>query len=229
MKWLALLALALTSAASAQIEPVPSPDDPRIGVVHYSSDQPIRLQTSVGSDLTVMWPAAEHIQSVTVSDPDAYQVTVSGTQDGLFVRAVRPSASVSMSVRTEGRLYEIILSSPLASQGPYLVRIDSSSQLIRPAVWQPPIIRVPGKFKLSGNKTLQPTSIRDDGAKIYIEWSADQAIPAVFALDKLGREEMVNGYMRAGIFTIDRIFDRLVFRIDQAQATASRIAPKVKK
>lgn len=229
MRWLGLLALVAASAALAQVEPIPSPGNSRIGIVHYSSDQPIRLQASIGSDLTILWPAAEHIQSVTVSDPNAYQVTVSENQDSLFVRAVRPAASVSMAVSTEARLYEIILSSAVGATAIYLVKIDNTAQLMPPAVWQPPVIRVPGHYKLSGNKALQPTSMRDDGAKIYIEWGADQAIPAVFALDDLGQEQMVNGYMRGQIFTLDRVFDHLVFRIDRAEAAANRIFSKMKK
>src|SRR5579859_1876011 len=51
---------------------------------------------------------------------------------------------------------------------------------------------VSAHYKVSGNKELRPVQIRDDGNKVYIEWAPAQAIPAVFSLDGLGREEMVN-------------------------------------
>jgi type IV secretion system protein VirB9 len=84
-------------------------------------------------------------------------------------------------------------------------------------------------YKLTGNKELRPSSIRDDGSKTYIQWDRDQPIPGVFALDRLGREEMVDGYMRDGTFTIDRIHDRLVFRIDDIKAEAARPSEKSRK
>lgn len=77
-------------------------------------------------------------------------------------------------------------------------------------------------WKLSGDKTLQPTSIRDDGRKTYITWLGDRAIPAVFALGPGGEEEMVEGYVRTGVFTIDRVYDDLRFRIDRRVAKAKR-------
>lgn len=77
-------------------------------------------------------------------------------------------------------------------------------------------------WKLTGNRELMPASIRDDGTKTYLEWNADQAIPAILAIDRLKREEMINGYMRGSIFTIDRVYDHLVFRLDKVSAEARR-------
>ncbi|MCE7798377.1 TrbG/VirB9 family P-type conjugative transfer protein [Sphingobium sufflavum] len=82
---------------------------------------------------------------------------------------------------------------------------------------------VEGRYKLSGNRELMPSAIGDDGFKTYMQWSPEQPLPAVFSIDALGREEMVNGYMRGDVFTIDRVYDRLKFRIDKAQLTARRL------
>jgi type IV secretion system protein VirB9 len=78
------------------------------------------------------------------------------------------------------------------------------------------------RYKLSGEASLRPVRISDDGTHMYLEWSEDQALPAVFALNAQGEEEMVDGYMRQGIFTIDRVHNRLVFRIDKKFARADR-------
>lgn len=78
-------------------------------------------------------------------------------------------------------------------------------------------------YKLSGEKSLRPSRIGDDGVHTYIEWSEDQALPAVFAVNALGEEEMVDGYMRQDIFTIDRVHQRLVFRIGKKLAKAERV------
>jgi type IV secretory pathway VirB9-like protein len=78
-------------------------------------------------------------------------------------------------------------------------------------------------YRLSGEKSLRPARIGDDGTHMYLEWDEEQALPAVFALNALGEEEMVDGYMRSGIFTIDRVHHDLVFRIGKKRAQAKRV------
>ncbi|HEX8415509.1 MAG TPA: hypothetical protein VF637_16750, partial [Sphingomicrobium sp.] len=54
-----------------------------------------------------------------------------------------------------------------------------------------------------------------------------RCLPAVFFLDRRGRETLANGYMRNGTFVLDSIFDRLLFRIDRQTARAERLPPDV--
>lgn len=77
-------------------------------------------------------------------------------------------------------------------------------------------------YRLSGERALHPTRIGDDGERTYLEWSDEQALPAVFAINAFGEEEMADGYMRDGIYTIDRVYERLVFRIGRNTAKAFR-------
>jgi type IV secretory pathway VirB9-like protein len=81
-------------------------------------------------------------------------------------------------------------------------------------------------YRLKGAVSIRPARIGDDGSKTYIQWDDDQPIPAVFALDNRGREQIVDGYMRGDLFTIDRVYQRLVFRIDKDRAEAIRVAPE---
>jgi type IV secretory pathway VirB9-like protein len=80
-----------------------------------------------------------------------------------------------------------------------------------------------GRYQLSGAVELRPVRIADDGTHTYIVWAEDQALPAVFAISAVGAEEMVDGYMRNDVFTIDRIHKQLVFRIDKKLARAERV------
>ena len=79
-------------------------------------------------------------------------------------------------------------------------------------------------YQLSGEKSLRPVRMGDDGVHMYLEWSEEQALPAVFALNAIGEEEMVDGYMRQGIFTIDRVHQTLIFRIGKKRARADRVS-----
>jgi type IV secretion system protein VirB9 len=80
-------------------------------------------------------------------------------------------------------------------------------------------------YRLKGSASVRPSRIGDDGQRTYIQWDEDQPIPAVFAPDKRGQEQIVDGYMRGDLFTIDRVYPRLVFRIDKDKAEAIRNAP----
>jgi type IV secretion system protein VirB9 len=80
-----------------------------------------------------------------------------------------------------------------------------------------------GRYRLSGAVELRPVQMSDDGVRTYIVWSEQQDLPAVFAINTTGGEEMVDGYMRGTVFTIDRIHRRLMFRIDRKAARADRI------
>ena len=84
-------------------------------------------------------------------------------------------------------------------------------------------------YKLSGEKSLRPVQVGDDGVHMYIQWGAEQELPAVFSINPQGGEEMVDGFMREGVFTIDRVYPVLVFRIDKKSAKAVRTIPKRKK
>jgi type IV secretion system protein VirB9 len=116
-----------------------------------------------------------------------------------------------------------------AADAPAVVRF--SYDAARPAADLP----APGpqpegiSYQLSGDKSLRPATISDDGAKTYITWDEEQAMPAVFAIGPSGKEEMVEGYMRRGVFTIDRVYAQLVFRIDQETAKAKRVNRRSRK
>lgn len=80
-----------------------------------------------------------------------------------------------------------------------------------------------GRYRITGEKALRPEQMSDDGEKTYVIWHPDKALPAVFAVNDSGDEEIVDGYMRAGVFTIDRVYPKLVFRIDRKVARAVRL------
>lgn len=79
------------------------------------------------------------------------------------------------------------------------------------------------QYRVTGEKALRPESISDDGVRTYLIWHPDKALPAVFAINASGDEEIVDGYMRDGVFTIDRVYAKLVFRIDRKTAKAERL------
>jgi type IV secretion system protein VirB9 len=224
-----VLAIAAACPAHAQQAPVPTSEDSRIAILRYAPGMPAQLHAIAGVELTVLMPSGEHVQRVTVGDPSAVRVEVPGDHDGIVVSALRPLNDVSLSVETDRQTYMFNVSVSYQGTVPWLVRVERGGGMARgmfpttPLSTMPPPNPLPaGEWKLKGDKALEPTMIRDDGTKVSIQWSVTQAIPAVFALDAQGQEQMVNGYMRGDVFVIDRVFDHLVFRIDKAMSRADR-------
>lgn len=195
--------------------------DPRTQIVQFAPDRPMTLRTMLGGDILIMLPSGEHIQKITLDRPGDYQVRVANTADGLSLRQLRGLSQTGMEVETDRRHYDFTLTPTFETDVPYLVRIE----LPRLAPSVSPGTPKSGDltaYKVSGSKALRPQTIGDDGLRTYITWGEGQLIPAVFAIDSLGKEEMVDGYMRDDIFTVDRVYPKLVFRIDRSAVFAIR-------
>ena len=220
-----ILALALASMpfALAQASTDGANADPRLLSVQFSERGVVRLTTASETIQTVLFAPGEMIRSVLLTHPAAYAVTISGTGDSLALTPKGLPANVVMSVQTALRSYEFELTPGSAAAAPNVVRFSYRAQAVQPPRPIEAIPQSPGvTYKISGNGDIRPSLIRDDGAKTYIVWRDDQPIPAVLAIGPGGKEEMVDGYIRGGIFTIDRVYRQITFRIDDKVAEARR-------
>lgn len=219
-------AFAATSASlAAQVSPVPSFDDPRLQTVSYQPSQTVRLVAFPGANLTVMLLPGDAIERATVSDRNAFDVRIANTHDSLNIMPLRTDALATLFVETAQRRYQFELDTGEGLAAAYVVRFVQPRTPEGPpqalAAAEPP--EITGQYKLSGANVLRPTRIGDDGERTYIEWGEYQPLPAVFGIGPTGQEEAVDGYMRSGVFTIDRVYSELVFRIDKERAKARRL------
>ena len=213
--------LILASAPALAQELPPALSDPRVRTVAWQQDGLIPLTIEPGSSLTVILPASERITNVTVGDTSAFHVSVSGAGDSMFVKPLATFARTNMTVMTDARRYLFALDSSGGPGSPYVVQLSyPAAQSAR--AQDPTFVLAEGAWKVTGARSLRPAVIRDDGVKTYIEWAPDQALPAVFAINASGGEEVVDGYMRDTVFVIDRVHSKLVFRIDSHTAVAKR-------
>lgn len=122
----------------------------------------------------------------------------------------------------------MMLALPLCAQPGFAQTVSAGELTAASAPASAPAATPAASYRLSGDNSLRPVQIGDDGVHMYIQWSADQALPAVFAVNPQGGEEMVDGYMREGVFTVDRVYPELIFRIDKKSAKAVRTMAKRK-
>jgi type IV secretion system protein VirB9 len=223
-----LLALALVGApASAQIRPQPGDGDPRIQSVEYDANQVIQIQAAPGYQVTIELGSDEQIENVAVGDSGAWQVTANRVGSRLFVKPIQAGVSTNMTVVTNVRTYAFELV-PLGGPSPdmaFTIRFRYPAPATALASAEAELI-IEGRYRLSGERTLRPSRISDDGRHTYIEFPRDHALPAIYAVDDRGEESLVNGMMRDDLFVIDSVVPRLVFRIDQHVARATRVSPQ---
>lgn len=228
MRLLAVLALGLAAPALGQAS-----DDPRVRLLTYEPGRIYHIPASPLIAQTVLFALGEQIRSVIISDPSAYQVDVGPSGDSLTLRATGSVSLALVAVKTDAREYRLELAPAVGDPArvPQVVRFaQANTSVPLPALPAAPPALLPNiSYRFKGSAALRPEKIGDDGAKTYIEWRPDQPIPAVFAVSPSGNEEMVDGYMRLGRFTIDRVYSRLVFKLDREVTRAERSVTGVRR
>lgn len=222
---LALVAVCYSSCAAAQLSPALGMDDPRLQTVIPAPGIPLHLTAFPDAPLTLLVQSGDSIRTAHVIGNAPFDAVVVGHQDALSIRARAPQARGTINLTTAHSVYTIEVETGTGLRAAYVVRmVDRPPQPAFSA--SGPVISAPttSHYRFAGSHDLEPSDIRDDGRKTYIRWRADQALPAVLAIGPTGGEEIVNGYMRGDVFTIDRVYSELVFRIDKTKAEARREA-----
>ena len=223
---LGFLLLGAATPLQAQVSPVPGPEDPRLQTLVHREGERVRLVAFPDGTLTLILAPGDQIERVTISDSSAYRIAITGQNDSLSIAPLWPGARATLAVETRmgGRNeYDLETGSGLAAA--YVVRVLGSADDFGDDLRQdllPDLATMPGTYRLKGDRSLRPQRIADDGAKTYIEWAPEQSLPAVLGIGPSGEEEVVAGFMRDGLFTIDRVYSELVFRIDREKTTATR-------
>lgn len=215
-----LLALLLFVAGPASGQ-APPQVDPRIRTVTYDANQVVRLQVPANFHVAVIFD--EQVENVAVGNSDAWQVTLNGSNDALFIKPAASGGPTNMTVITDARVYSFEL---VPAYGPtpetaFTVRFQQPSAVEgQGGSSEAPRL---GRYRIGGSRTVRPVTVADDGVRTLIEWRSSQPIPAVFALDEQGAETLVQGHMRDGLYVIDAVHRGLVFRLDRQIARAMRL------
>ncbi len=224
-----LLALALTLCLAApvlaQTQPYSDGGDPRLQVVNYDPGEIVRLMVSPGYQLTVSFAPTEHIENIAVGASDIWLVSATARGDHLFIKPAQGGISSNMTVITDVRSYmfELLPGNGDGRNSPFALQFLYGADEIEPVETADQIDAAElTAWKLGGDRAIRPVEVSDDGTRVYIRWAENQLQPAVFAVDDTGEEVLADGYVRGDAYVIDRLFDKLVFRIGKDKAVATR-------
>lgn len=199
--------------------------DPRVQVLPYEAQRVVRLRVPVGFQTAIILDANERVETLAVGNSDDWQVTVTQRRDYVFVKPLRANGSTNLTIVTDVRLYvfELLAAPSPTVDAPFTLRFTYPEPTIGMNAEPQPRLQV-GRYRVSGDRSIQPNAVSDDGQKTYIEWSADQQLPAIFAIDDRRREMLVDGHVRDGRYVIDAVYPTLIFRLDRQTARAMRLA-----
>ncbi len=230
MRCLALLPLVLLlTPAAAQVLPRAEGSNPRIQTVQSAADQAIQLAAIPDTDLLLVFPPTQRIASAeadtTTITPERNAVVLTPHAEGERggVRVTTDRHGYRFSLRTGRDLLAANVVEVTDNPRPARLQQEwAATAQYSPGTGDPQSAERWWSYRVKGEDALKPVGIRDDGEKTYILFSPNQFLPAIFAISPTGDETLTNGYMRGATFVIDRVWKRLVFRIDGKKATARR-------
>jgi type IV secretion system protein VirB9 len=224
MKLLAVMLLVLAQPLAAQVRPMPGAGDARLQTVPYDPDQVVELSIVNGYQLMVRFASGEVVETISVGDSTAWQVTASKRGDLVFVKNLQANSVTNMTIVTDARIYNFELAPANGYAGVPAYRVSFVyPEPVKTSVEQAALGEF--EYRLRGARAVRPSRIYFDGSATVIEWPPDQPIPAVFELDG-SQESLVNGEMRDGHFVVQGAPKKLVFRLGKLTAEAIRARPR---
>lgn len=222
--FIALSMVSIVGLSTAAVTPVQESTDGRIRVVAYQPDNIINIQGSTFVNTQVVFGSDESIVSVQSGDTAAWIAKVdNGLPNILDLKPTIVGSNTNMTIVTtddagEKRLYYFHVTSIPGTpdnhtQATYALRFvypDKERQQLQNKQQQNNAILNAAQnpaaynwdYSFSGDKTIVPLHVYDDGKFTYLELRPGQTIPAVFAVAKENGKESVVNYRRNGQFIV---------------------------
>jgi type IV secretion system protein VirB9 len=245
MKRLVCIALMWPLLACAELTPPKGAFDSRVRVVDYNPADVVKLTTFYGVSTHVQFGAKEAIKDVAVGDQQAWDIVPRGSH--LFIKPKAQKADTNVTVVTDKRVYQFALiveprnvRDATAWRDPNLVfslsfrypdeeaaRVTAQAMAAEAKATQ---TDMKGKlanakkrdenrdYWLAGSEEVSPTAARDDGRFIYLTFSNNRDMPAVYAVDKDGNEALINTNVDGNEIVVQRMVRKLTLRKGNAVA-----------
>jgi type IV secretion system protein VirB9 len=215
----AALALGLVAPCAVQAA------DAHIQTIRWDPDRVVSLTGAIGWQIMIEFGADERIETVSIGDALAWQVTPSKRARNLFLKPLAPKAATNMTVVTDRRRYTFALGvAPRRASAPWIVKFDYPRPVVE-AIEEPPPPPAPilnFDYTLTGVQALRPVRVWDDDRQTYFEFRQGQPIPAIFAGGPGKDESLVNSVMRGRIAVVQQLGDRFTLRAGDQMASVAR-------
>lgn len=235
----ALIASAACFAAHAETTPIRGDFDPRVRVVDYNPSDVVRITTFYGVSTHIQFAEGEEILDSAVGDVAAWSVIP--RRNHLFIKPKEMKADTNVTIVTTKRTYQFALvvePSPMrderAWKNPNLIysltfRYPEEEWAKRAASEQAAKLKERmGDLKtalanakgegankdywVAGSPEVSPTEAKDDGRFIYLTFSNNRDMPAIYAVDEAGAESLINTNVDGNTIVVQRVVRKLILR-----------------
>lgn len=228
-----LILLLLATQAHAEVTPAPGRVDSRIRVVNYNPEQVYRVPCALGVLTEIQFEVGEDVKEKLVPEASAWDGYQSGHR--LYVKPLKPDGSTNMSVITSNntRSYTLYLDVvPDKKSALYSIRfrypdVEEQKQLEKEKIEQAEAEKeeIDKRFETALARVYNdnywvteqcgeicPTAAHDDGNFVWLEFGKNGDIPAIYEVDKEGKESIVNSHHEGNAVIIERMARKYTLR-----------------
>lgn len=223
-------------ALHAELVARPGRLDPRIRTLPYSAEQVFLVTGTYGLVTTILFGADEEITQVVAGDTISWQILTSADRRSLTLKPMEKDAVTNLSVVTTKRTYsfDLRVNDTKAMQNqtfklrftyPEDAGLKGTAELWKQAeaAQRNPNIKnirrdkVNYDYGFKGSDGAKPLWVFDDGLKTFMKFTGD--IPAIFIVDGMRRESLVNYRREAGYIVIDKVSRQWTLRFGTESET----------
>ena len=237
MKYLSLIIVMILTFSTAQAEETPlgSTTDEHVQFAVYNPHQVYRVHAMQGFITSIQFSQDEKIMSVNIGDSSSWLVSVQNDMVNLKPTADRPDTN--LNVLTTRGTYQFLLTAPPLSQSgsgqlarqpryntTFLLSFRYSEQSENKA--NPIPIATPTKanvknwrYSARGDSGAAPLFVFDDNRFTYFCFGANKDIPAIFSVDSVGNESVVNYHLQNHCVVVETTAKQFTLRNGQKVAT----------
>ena len=223
-------------AVHAELVARPGRLDPRIRSLPYSAEQVFLVTGTYGLVTTILFGADEEITQVVAGDTISWQILTSADRRSLTLKPMEKDAVTNLSVVTTKRTYsfDLRVNDTKAMQNqtfklrftyPEDAGLKGTAELWKQAeaAQRNPNIKnirrdkVNYDYGFKGSDGAKPLWVFDDGLKTFMKFTGD--IPAIFIVDGMRRESLVNYRREADYIGSDKVSRQWALRFGTESET----------
>ncbi len=203
--------------------------DVRLRYIDYNAGEIYRLNGCMGFQTTVTLASNEHVDTVSIGDSSAWQVTANKRGDLMFLKPTATRAFTNLTVITDKRTYNFELRNASEAdcnkgrvayelrfryppEAPAGTPVTAKKGPVDPNAFLPPAEKRNTAYSYTGSTELVPLRVFDDGLSTYFRWSASVSTPAVYALNNDNSESIVNYSARGDYLVVEQLARAYVLR-----------------
>lgn len=226
-------------------------EDPRLVEKVYDASQVFRIDGKARVQATIRFSDNEQIENVAIGDSQSWQVTPNKRANLLFVKPLAANAVTNMTVVTNLRTYFFDLVASPRSEPVYVLSFrypeeeaaeaEAEAEAARLAAQEaasteelaaandPYAVVDPTQLNFewakSGDRTLLPERMYDDGEATFLMWPVGTAVPAILITDHEGTEGPVNFTVRGDTVVVEGVPSEIILRSGKERAILRNEGP----